>query len=83
MFICLQRFARQLEDQGNGTDSSVRSSTQPSAWRTGILFYNLGAFLLELGRATMTLRQTPVGLSSLPFHTFLSIMILTVLYVLL
>jgi len=31
------------------------------------LFYNLGAFLLELGRTTMTLRlgQTPVGLVTL------------------
>lgn len=47
----------------NVTDPSVRLSTQSSAMRTGILFHNLGAFLLELGRTTMTLRlgETPVG----------------------
>ncbi|KAM4125527.1 hypothetical protein ACJW30_01G318700 [Castanea mollissima] len=58
---CLLLLAGQLEDQVNVTDPSVRSSTQTSAWRTGGLLHNLGAFLLELGRTTMTLRlgQTP------------------------
>ncbi|XP_061350728.1 ubiquitin-like domain-containing protein CIP73 isoform X2 [Gastrolobium bilobum] len=58
---CLLQLARQLENQANVTDPLLRSSTQSWAMRTGVLFYNLGAFLLELGRTTMTLRlgQTP------------------------
>ncbi|KAG2668514.1 hypothetical protein I3760_15G164500 [Carya illinoinensis] len=58
---CLLQLAGQLEDQVNVTDPSVRLSTQSSAMRTGILYHNLGAFLLELGRTTMTLRlgETP------------------------
>ncbi|XP_065850383.1 ubiquitin-like domain-containing protein CIP73 isoform X2 [Euphorbia lathyris] len=53
---CLQQLARQLESQANVTDPAARFSTQSSAWRTGVQLYNLGAFLLELGRTTMTLR---------------------------
>ncbi|XP_021275844.1 large proline-rich protein bag6-B isoform X2 [Herrania umbratica] len=58
---CLQQLARQLEDQGNVTDSSARLSAQSIAWRTGVLLQNLGSLLLELGRTTMTIRlgQTP------------------------
>uniref|UniRef100_A0A2N9FXD6 Ubiquitin-like domain-containing protein n=1 Tax=Fagus sylvatica TaxID=28930 RepID=A0A2N9FXD6_FAGSY len=58
---CLRLLAGQLQDQVNATDPSVRSSTQSGAWGTGSLLHNLGAFLLELGRTTMTLRlgQTP------------------------
>ena len=43
-------------------------NTQSSAWRSGVLFNNLGAYLLELGRTMMTLRmgQNPVC-SFLPF----------------
>ncbi|KAJ7957466.1 Large proline-rich protein bag6 [Quillaja saponaria] len=52
---CLLQLAGQLESQANVTDPLLRSSTQSNAWRTGSLFYNLGAFLLELGRTTMTL----------------------------
>ncbi|KAK9269697.1 hypothetical protein L1049_001475 [Liquidambar formosana] len=57
----LFQLARQLENQANVTDPSLRLSTQSSAWNSGVLLQNLGAFLLELGRATMTLRlgQTP------------------------
>ncbi|GAV73904.1 ubiquitin domain-containing protein [Cephalotus follicularis] len=57
----LVQLARQLEDQVNMTDPSVRSSTQSNALRTGLQLYNLGAFLLELGRTIMTVRlgQTP------------------------
>ncbi|XP_057996286.1 ubiquitin-like domain-containing protein CIP73 isoform X2 [Hevea brasiliensis] len=53
---CLQQLARQLESQANVTDPASRLSTQSSAWRTGVQLHNLGAFLLELGRTTMTLR---------------------------
>ncbi|XP_019464481.1 PREDICTED: large proline-rich protein bag6-A-like isoform X4 [Lupinus angustifolius] len=53
---CLLQLASQLENQANITDSLLRSSTQSRAMRTGVLFYNLGAFLLELGRTTMTTR---------------------------
>ncbi|CAJ2634601.1 unnamed protein product [Trifolium pratense] len=58
---CILQLARQLENQSDVTDASSRSSFQSRAMRTGTLFYNLGAFLLELGRTTMTLRlgQTP------------------------
>ncbi|EOY31278.1 Ubiquitin-like superfamily protein, putative isoform 5 [Theobroma cacao] len=58
---CLQQLARQLEDQGNVTDSSARLSAQSIAWRTGVLLQNLGSLFLELGRTTMTIRlgQTP------------------------
>ncbi|KAA8522930.1 hypothetical protein F0562_009353 [Nyssa sinensis] len=58
---CLLQLGRQLQNQLNVTDPMVRLSTQSNAWRSGILFQNLGAFLLELGRTTMTLRmgQTP------------------------
>lgn len=53
---CLQQLARQLERQENVTDPAARLNTQSSAWRTGGQLHNLGAFLLELGRTTMTLR---------------------------
>ncbi|WCJ30100.1 Ubiquitin-like domain-containing protein CIP73 [Euphorbia peplus] len=53
---CLQQLARQLESQVNVTDPAARFTTQSTAWRTGVQLYNLGAFLLELGRTTMTLR---------------------------
>ncbi|XP_054821252.1 ubiquitin-like domain-containing protein CIP73 [Prosopis cineraria] len=58
---CLFQLSTQLENQANVTDPLLRSNTQSMAWRTGVLFYNLGAFLLELGRTTMALRlgQTP------------------------
>lgn len=61
----MQQLARQLENQVNVNDPAARLSTQFTASRTGTQLYNLGAFLLELGRATMTLRlgQAPVGLS--------------------
>ncbi|CAL0330456.1 unnamed protein product [Lupinus luteus] len=53
---CLLQLASQLENQANVTDSLLRSSTQSRTMRNGVLFYNLGAFLLELGRTTMTTR---------------------------
>ncbi|XP_050203774.1 ubiquitin-like domain-containing protein CIP73 [Mercurialis annua] len=53
---CLQQLARQLENEVNVTDAATRLSTQSDAWRTGVQLHNLGAFLLELGRTTMTLR---------------------------
>lgn len=58
---CLLRLARELEDQANVADPSARLRIQSNALRTGALFHNLGSFLLELGRATMTARlgQTP------------------------
>ncbi|XP_022639530.1 large proline-rich protein bag6-B isoform X3 [Vigna radiata var. radiata] len=53
---CLLQLSRQMENQADVTDPLLRSSIQSRALRTGVLFYNLGAFLLELGRTTMTLR---------------------------
>lgn len=59
-----------MENQADVTDPLLRSSIQSRALRTGVLFYNLGAFLLELGRTTMTLRlgQTSVGMVSLSWY---------------
>ncbi|XP_042488959.1 ubiquitin-like domain-containing protein CIP73 isoform X2 [Macadamia integrifolia] len=54
---CLLQLTRQLEDQANVTDPLARMTIQSSAMRSGILLQNLGAFLLELGRTTMTLRM--------------------------
>ncbi|XP_058759652.1 ubiquitin-like domain-containing protein CIP73 [Vicia villosa] len=58
---CILQLARQLENQTDVTDAQLRSTAQSRALATGVLFYNLGAFLLELGRTTMTVRmgQTP------------------------
>ncbi|KAK7292000.1 hypothetical protein RIF29_07607 [Crotalaria pallida] len=53
---CLLQLARQLENQADVTDSFLRASAQSRAMRSGVLFYNLGALLLELGRTTMTTR---------------------------
>lgn len=65
-----QQLARQLENQTDATDAQLRSTAQSRALATGVLFYNLGAFLLELGRTTMTVRmgQTPVGLVIHPYE---------------
>ncbi|KGN60751.1 ubiquitin-like domain-containing protein CIP73 [Cucumis sativus] len=54
---CLLQLARQLENHRNVTDPTLRMNTQSSAWRSGVLFNNLGAYLLELGRTMMTLRM--------------------------
>ncbi|KAJ0503654.1 putative Ubiquitin-like domain-containing protein [Helianthus annuus] len=59
--VCLTQLTRQLRDQTNVTDPVARLRMQSNALRSGALLQNLGAFLLELGRTTMTLRmgQTP------------------------
>ncbi|CAH1442286.1 unnamed protein product [Lactuca virosa] len=58
---CLMQLTRQLGDQSNVTDPMARLRMQSNALRSGALLQNLGAFLLELGRTTMTLRlgQSP------------------------
>ncbi|KAM7477214.1 hypothetical protein LguiB_024457 [Lonicera macranthoides] len=53
----LLQLGTQLHNQSNVTDPVERLRTQSNAWRNGTLLQNLGAFLLELGRATMTLRM--------------------------
>ncbi|KAG6586348.1 Ubiquitin-like domain-containing protein CIP73, partial [Cucurbita argyrosperma subsp. sororia] len=53
----LFQLARQLENHRNVTDPTLRMNTQSSAWRSGVLFNNLGAYLLELGRTMMTVRM--------------------------
>ncbi|CAN0901103.1 Ubiquitin-like domain-containing protein CIP73 [Linum grandiflorum] len=52
----LLQLGRQLNTQESITDSPARLTAQTTAWRTGVQLHNLGAFLLELGRTTMTLR---------------------------
>ncbi|KAK9098465.1 hypothetical protein Syun_025510 [Stephania yunnanensis] len=54
---CLSQLARRLEGQANVTTPSRRNGIQIIAMRSGALLQNLGTFLLELGRATMTLRM--------------------------
>ncbi|KAL0291033.1 UNVERIFIED_CONTAM: Ubiquitin-like domain-containing protein CIP73 [Sesamum angustifolium] len=58
---CLLELAGQLDRHGSVADALERSRIQSNAIRSGALFQNLGALLLELGRAIMTLRmgQTP------------------------
>ncbi|XP_010244741.1 PREDICTED: large proline-rich protein BAG6-like isoform X2 [Nelumbo nucifera] len=54
---CLYQLTRQLEGQANMTDPLMRMTVQSNAMRSGVILQNLGALLLELGRATMTLRM--------------------------
>ncbi|CAI9267782.1 unnamed protein product [Lactuca saligna] len=58
---CLMQLTRQLGDQNNVSDPVTRLRMQSNALRSGALLQNMGAFLLELGRTTMTLRlgQSP------------------------
>ncbi|KAK9697921.1 hypothetical protein RND81_08G069800 [Saponaria officinalis] len=53
---CLPQLARQLENHENLTNSADRAHAQVDATRSGVLFQNLGAYFLELGRTIMTLR---------------------------
>jgi uncharacterized ubiquitin-like protein YukD len=53
----LLQFGTELQNHSNIREHALRLETQASAWRNGTLLQNLGAFLLELGRATMTLRM--------------------------
>ncbi|KAL9265478.1 Ubiquitin-like domain-containing protein, partial [Drosera capensis] len=53
---CLEQLTTELANQSNVVDPDARSSTQSMARRTGVLLQNLGAYLLELGRTTMTVR---------------------------
>ncbi|XP_071690773.1 ubiquitin-like domain-containing protein CIP73 [Rutidosis leptorrhynchoides] len=54
---CLTQLTRELGNQTNITDPVARLRMQSNAMRSGDLLQNLGAFLLELGRTTMTLRM--------------------------
>ncbi|KAH6792435.1 hypothetical protein C2S52_002912 [Perilla frutescens var. hirtella] len=54
---CLSQLSGQLESHSSVTDALERSRIQSNAIRSGALFQNLGALLLELGRAMMTLRM--------------------------
>ncbi|KAL0327401.1 UNVERIFIED_CONTAM: Ubiquitin-like domain-containing protein CIP73 [Sesamum angustifolium] len=53
----LKQLSGQLESHSSVMDPSERSRIQSNAIRSGALFQNLGALLLELGRAIMTLRM--------------------------
>ena len=50
-----QRLSSELENEPNLVDADVRAELQSLALRDGVLFQYLGALLLELGRATLTL----------------------------
>ncbi|KAM7459540.1 hypothetical protein LguiA_036534 [Lonicera macranthoides] len=54
---CLLQLTRQLEDHANLADRTARIRVQVDVVRLGGLLQSLGAFLLELGRTTMTLRM--------------------------
>lgn len=70
--VLLQQLTRQLGDQANVTNPVARIRMQSNALRSGALLQNLGAFLLELGRTTMTLRlgQNPVCLRLPVFNLY-------------
>lgn len=53
----VQQFSTLLENQADVTDPTERMRIQSYALRTGGLFRNVGAMLLEFGRTTMTLRM--------------------------
>ncbi|KAH7433853.1 hypothetical protein KP509_07G089300 [Ceratopteris richardii] len=52
----LNRLSSQLEDEPSLVDTAARGELQSAALRNGVLLQHLGALLLELGRATLTLR---------------------------
>ncbi|XP_011078367.1 ubiquitin domain-containing protein DSK2a-like isoform X1 [Sesamum indicum] len=54
---CLLQLSGQLESHSSVMDPLERSRIQSNAIRSGALFQNLGALLLELGRTIMTLRM--------------------------
>lgn len=54
---CLSQLSGQLESHLSVIDPLERSRIQSGAMRSGALFHNLGALLLELGRAMMTLQM--------------------------
>ncbi|KAI5054259.1 hypothetical protein GOP47_0030848, partial [Adiantum capillus-veneris] len=54
------RLSSQLENEPSLVDAGGRGELQSAALRDGVLLQHLGALLLELGRATLTLR---VGMS--------------------
>eukprot|EP00252_Welwitschia_mirabilis_P024496 TRINITY_DN72_c0_g1_i1.p1 TRINITY_DN72_c0_g1~~TRINITY_DN72_c0_g1_i1.p1 ORF type:complete len:779 (-),score=166.62 TRINITY_DN72_c0_g1_i1:677-3013(-) len=51
------QLATQLESDASITDVVARTEIQSAAIQNGVMMQNLGALLLELGRATMTLRM--------------------------
>eukprot|EP00250_Pteridium_aquilinum_P011905 c20382_g1_i1 orf=144-3356(+) len=60
----LDRLSSQLENEANLADTGVRSEVQSAALRDGVLLQHLGALLLELGRATLTLRMGTSAMES-------------------
>lgn len=76
--LSLQQLSGQLASQSSVTDSLERSRIQSSAIRSGALFQNLGALMLELGRAMMTLRMGQSPVCSFTFRYVLYTMLLNV-----
>ncbi|KAI3467987.1 hypothetical protein Pfo_024650 [Paulownia fortunei] len=62
---CLLQLAGQLSCHASMNDALERSRIQSNAISSGALFQNLGALLLELGRAIMTLRMGPTPADAL------------------
>jgi hypothetical protein len=68
-----QRLASRLESEPTMLDAGAREDVQHAAYHDGNVMQQIGALLLELGRATLSLRmgQSPVSfpdLSPYPFH---------------
>ncbi|CAA7391513.1 unnamed protein product [Spirodela intermedia] len=53
----LSHIAGRLAREGSSTDPAVRGQIQNQAMHLGVAMQHLGAMLLELGRATLTLRM--------------------------
>ncbi|KAH7288437.1 hypothetical protein KP509_31G026400 [Ceratopteris richardii] len=60
----LNRLSSQLEGESSLTDATLRGELQSAALRNGVLLQHLGAVLLELGRATLTLRVESSAMES-------------------
>lgn len=61
--ILFQRLASRLENEPTMVDAAARDEVQHTAYHDGNVMQQLGALLLELGRATLSLRmgQSPVS----------------------
>jgi len=67
-----QRLARRLSSEPTMLDTAARDEVQHAAFHAGHLMQQIGALLLELGRATLSLRmgQSPVRFPDFTPHFF-------------
>lgn len=75
----LQHLAGRLESEPTLHDAAARDNVQHTAFHDGNMMQQIGALLLELGRATLSLRmgQSPVRFSNASLSYLLQKSILT------